>query len=380
MNVQQKTWSATEGWEHISGTEAALEKSLVLIFGDRYLMEEEQTYERIKEMYPYSDIIMNSSSGDIVGVQVRSEGFSSTAIQFEKSQYRVFQEDISNHPDSYQLGKSLSDSVKGENLKHVFIISDGLMVNGSALAKGLNDNLPKNVVATGGLAGDEARFESTLVGYNGQPTNGKVIAVAFYGKDLAVGYGSVGGWDAFGPSRIVTKSKDNVLYELDGKSALGLYKKYLGEKAKDLPSSALLFPLSMTTKEGEQPLVRTILNVNEEEESMIFAGDLPEGATVKLMKANFDKLIDGAYDAADSSCDLISIEDNVDLAILVSCVGRKLVLDQRVEEEVEAVKEVLGDKAVMTGFYSYGELAPFAGELNCELHNQTMTITVFKEY
>lgn len=378
MNIQQKTWSLSKGWEHIKGGVEALKGALVLVFGNRYLLENKASFERIKELYPDADIIMNSAAGDIAGTHVNSDGFSLTAIQFEKSSYKIYAEEVGNAEASYSIGKNLSDKIEKQDLKHVFIISDGLIVNGSALAKGLNDNLPKNVAATGGLAGDDARFEKTVVGWNGLPTKGQVLAIGFYGADLSVGYGSMGGWDTFGPSRRVTKSDNNVLYELDGKSALGLYKKYLGEKASELPGSALLFPLSMKVTEEDKPLVRTILNVNEADESMIFAGDLPEGATVKLMKANFDKLIDGAYDAADSSCALIE-DKGIELAILVSCVGRKLVLDQRVEEEVEAVQEVLGENTAITGFYSYGELAPFAGERNCELHNQTMTITVFKE-
>jgi hypothetical protein len=72
-------------------------------------------------------------------------------------------------------------------------------------------------------------------------------------------------------------------------------------------------------------------------------------------------------------------ERGVDLALLISCVGRKLVLRQRVEEEVEAVRDVVGRDAVMTGFYSYGEIAPFSASARCELHNQTMTITTLSE-
>jgi hypothetical protein len=68
-----------------------------------------------------------------------------------------------------------------------------------------------------------------------------------------------------------------------------------------------------------------------------------------------------------------------DLAILISCVGRKLVLKQRVEEEVESVRNVLGARTVLSGFYSYGEIAPFLPSAKCELHNQTMTITTFAE-
>ena len=208
----------------------------------------------------------------------------------------------------------------------------------------------------------------------------RIAAVGFYGEGLTVGCGSLGGWDPFGPERKITRSDGNVLYELDGQSALDLYKKYLGARAAELPSSALLFPLALRTPDGSDGIVRTVLAIDEKAGSMTFAGDLPEGAWAKFMKANFERLIDGAMGAAS-----ISIERRGDgrlapsLALLISCVGRKLVLQQRIEEEVEAVRDVLGDGPTLTGFYSLGEISPFTPNGRCELHNQTMTITTFTE-
>ena len=154
-----------------------------------------------------------------------------------------------------------------------------------------------------------------------------------------------------------------------------MYKKYLGEQAKDLPGSGLLYPLSIRTKDGKESLVRTILNINEEEKSLIFAGNMPEGNYARLMKANFDRLIEGSSNAAQNSLH----SNKPELAILISCVGRKLVLDQRIEEEVEVVRAVYGDNTAITGFYSYGEISPSFNFATCELHNQTMTITTFSE-
>jgi hypothetical protein len=193
-----------------------------------------------------------------------------------------------------------------------------------------------------------------------------------------VGSASLGGWDPFGPERLITRSSGNILFELDGRSALDLYKLYLGDHAAELPASGLLFPLSLRTREGDAGVVRTILAVDEESSSMTFAGDVPEGGYVRLMKANFDRLIDGAMGAARTSAGAAGV-GTPDLALLISCVGRKMVLGQRVEEEVEGVREVLGEGTVLTGFYSYGEISPFTPSARCELHNQTMTITTFSE-
>ncbi|HNT70258.1 MAG TPA: FIST C-terminal domain-containing protein, partial [Bacteroidales bacterium] len=193
---------------------------------------------------------------------------------------------------------------------------------------------------------------------------------------LKVSHGSMGGWDPFGPERLITKSTSNKLYELDGQPALSIYKKYLGEYSDELPGSALLFPLSVKLSENEEPVVRTILSIDEDEQSLTFAGNIPTGCYTRLMQANFDRLIEGASNAATNS---IQTFQKPDLAILISCVGRKLVLNQRIEEEVEAIRDILGTSTAITGFYSYGEISPNQGFNSCELHNQTMTITTMSE-
>ena len=285
---------------------------------------------------------------------------------------------IQAEENSFRLGERLAQSLEPRGLRHVFVLSNGLKINGSDLVRGLTSVLPLDVAVTGGLAGDGGRFLETPVLWGGDVQFDTVAAIGLYGDRLKIGYGSLGGWDPFGPERLITRSRGNRLYEFDGKSALELYKKYLGEHAKGLPATGLLFPLSIRTREGERGLVRTLLAIDDAEQSMVFAGDIPEGAYARLMKANFDRLIDGAVGAAKTNQDMMG-SFPAELAILISCVGRKMVLRQRIEEEVEGVREVLGPQAVLTGFYSYGEISPHAPRSRCELHNQTMTITTLSE-
>jgi hypothetical protein len=175
---------------------------------------------------------------------------------------------------------------------------------------------------------------------------------------------------------LITKSSGNVLFELDGQPALTLYKRYLGERAIGLPATGLLFPLSLLpTRESETGLVRTILAIDEDRQSLTFAGDMPKGAYVRLMKAGCDALVGGAQTAASEA----GHTPSAGFAVLVSCVGRKLVMGQRVEEEVEVVRTELGPAIATVGFYSYGEICPSGIQHSCDLHNQTMTLTVFSE-
>ncbi len=352
---------------------------ITLVFGSRYTLEDEHVIQKLLPESPDNHVIMCSTSGQITDTFVYDDELVLTGISFEHTDIQIANTNISNSEDSYKIGKQLANELFKENLLHILVFSDGHIANGSELVKGFNEVLKNNVKVTGGMAGDAARFQRTLVGYNGTPQLGNIVAMGLYGDRMKVAYGYSSGFDPFGPHRKVTKSKGNILYELDGKNALDLYKNYLGDLAAELPGSALFFPLSITLPGSSISLVRTILSVDEATNSMTFAGDIPEGCTARLMRSNIEHVVDAAESAAQKCLDTHG-QSSPQLALLISCVGRKLILDQRIEEETEAVKDVLGD-ATITGFYSYGEICPSNTGTNqyADLHNQTMTITTFSE-
>ena len=379
MKTKQYLWKK-DHWFRDSNSTAMIQPQVVLVFGHRDLLPEPEYFNEMQQMYPNSNIAICSTSGEIYQNQVLSGAITATAIEFEKTHVEMQQFEVNSIEESETTGKKIARYFNKEKLRALFVLSDGQIVNGGDLVSGINSVFAGSIPVTGGLAGDEDRFEKTLVGLNQLPTEGKIVIMALYGNHIRIGHGSKGGWDAFGPERKVTRSEANVLYELDGKNALELYKEYLGEKAKDLPASALLFPLNLTQPETGDSIVRTILTVDENKQSMTFAGNIPAGSTVRLMKANFDRLIDGSANAAsDSIHKYASNGVEPELAILVSCVGRKLVLGQLIADEVEEVVSVIGKNTCYTGFYSYGEISPLVDSSNCQLHNQTMTITTFRE-
>jgi hypothetical protein len=347
---------------------------LVLAFGSPKLIVKPEIYSYLKEQFPAADIVFSSTAGEILDTDVFDETVVVTAIEFDSATIQCASTHVGSHANSYETGALLMKELHQDGLKCVFVISDGTFINGSELVAGFNAHNPGAVPVSGGLAGDADRFSSTFTGINAVPEQGNVIAIGFYGDGLQVSHGSCGGWDEFGPERTITRAEKNVLYEIDGKSALDLYKEYLGDYAAELPGSALLFPLSLKTNGSGKTLVRTILSVDEDKKTMTFAGNMPEGSQVRLMKANFDKLIKASSEAAENAA-----EKHAQLAILISCVGRKLVLNDLVDEELGAAKQILGEHTTMAGFYSYGELSPLSKGTQCELHNQTMTITTFAE-
>jgi hypothetical protein len=379
MKTEQSIYSESNGWVKKTENESGKLAQLVFLFGKRDLLKKQQHIDFVREAYPQAQIVGCSTSGEIYQEEVFNSHIVCTAVWFEKTFVEIAKEVVHSVEDSFSVGEKLAAKLDKEDLVHIMVFSEGININGSELTKGLNKQLNDRIPVTGGLAGDQDQFSETVIVHNRAGEKNSIIAIGFYGKNLKVGYGSMGGWDSFGLDREVTKSIGNILYELDGQPALELYKRYLGAHAANLPASALLFPLSLRKKDSETSLVRTILSVNEADGSMVFAGDIPQGEYVRLMKANADRLINGANGAAEMS--KISLQNsNADLAILISCVGRKWVLKQIVEEELETIREVIGNDLAITGFYSYGEICPTNpfGQ-HCELHNQTMTITLFKE-
>ena len=377
MKLEQTCWTASGGWRpHPPG--GVTDAGLVLVFGGTATLEDGAPLADVRAAYPDAFIFGCSTAGEICDTTVTDDAVVVTGVHFDNTRIRYAGIRMIDVGDSYRAGERLARTLPPVGLVHVFVLSDGLQVNGSELVKGIAAGLPADVSITGGLSGDGDRFQKTLVVLDGKAVADAVGVIGLYGDQLRVGYASLGGWDSFGPERVITRSQGNVLYELDGKPALDLYKEYLGEHASGLPSTGLLFPLSLRTQEGDTPVVRTILGIDEENQGMIFAGDMPQGAYARLMKANFDRLIDGAVGAARTSQQAVR-GASPELAILISCVGRKMVLKQRIEEEVEGVRDVLGPATALTGFYSYGEISPFTPSARCELHNQTMTITTFSE-
>ncbi|MDQ8161656.1 MAG: FIST N-terminal domain-containing protein [Gemmatimonadota bacterium] len=378
MIVHKLLWTRPTGWRTMRGEGTPITPQLILLFGARAALQESDALATLRTQYPGARLVGCSTAGEICGTDVSDDAIVAAVVQFEHTQIRVMHLPLTSMDESHRVGAELAGALRADDLVHVLVLSEGLQVNGSELLAGLREQLPAHVLVTGGLAADGAQFEKTSVCIDGGCAGHAVAAIGLYGDRLQVGHGSLGGWDAFGPERVITRSKGNVLYELDGAPALELYKSYLGRHAGDLPSSGLLFPLSVRGAANEKGVVRTILGIDEAAGSLTFAGDVPQGHLAQLMKANVDRLVDGAQGAASASLEALG-STPPELAILISCVGRKLVLKQRVEEEVESVRDVLGDDAVLVGFYSYGEIAPFSGSTACELHNQTMTITTLRE-
>lgn len=376
-------WTPEAGWDPPiaiapSGDGQGRARTLALFFAETDDGTARSAVLDLEHSVPGAIVIGCSSAGAILGDQLSERPVVAAVVQFSDVDVALSWLDVADAGSSGSAGEALGHRLAGhlpqDRPGAVLVLADGLVVNGTALVDGLSGSLPDQVTISGGLAGDGDRFADTWVYAEGQFRRGAVAAVALSGRSLEVAYGSAGGWEAFGPYRIVTESDGNVLRTLDGRPALGLYREYLGERADQLPASALLFPLLIRSPDGSVELVRTVLGIDDGQSTMTFAGDIPTGWTARLMRTSLDRLVDASALAAEAAQQGLA---EPELAIAVSCVGRRLVLGQRTDEELEAAADVLGRQAPLIGFYAYGELSPGAG--SCELHNQTMTLTVLSE-
>lgn len=357
---------------------AAIKPQLLLVFWNAEPLQQPPFIAALKAHLP-DTIVIGCSTGAEIDASGVSEGCQLTAIHFDKVAVHVAEVELAELADSQAAGQRLGAALPKVGLRGVLLVAPGLDINGSAMLEGFAAELPPEVPISGGLAGDKGAFAKTFVLGPSGVSSSKLVAVGLYGEGLHFSTGSRGGWTAFGPSRRITRADTSRLYELDGQPALALYKKYLGDYARDLPSAALLFPFEML--DGQRKplgLLRTILGIDEATQSLLLAGSVEEGTYVRLMHASADELVDGAEQAAS---DAVGNEDSAGgLALLVSCIGRKLVMGERVHEEVTAVAEQLGAGFTLAGFYSNGEISPLRDLLDCRLHNQTMTIALLSEH
>ena len=377
MQVSQVVLKNTENMAADLEGLTAMSPNLLLVFSSIPLLK--SVAAPLATLFPSAIRAGCSTAGEISRDGVSDGTCVVTAVRFDKTKIVESSTRLQGMDDSQAAGQRLAEQLPLDGLRAVLVFGQGVAINGSSLISGITGVLGHDIPVTGGLAGDAAAFTETWVLDNQGAHNDRLVCIGLYGENLSFSHGSFGGWTSFGPARKVTRSDHNVLFELDGEPALDVYKRYLGEHAKDLPASGLLFPFSMLgTDHSKVGLIRTILAVDEVNGSLTLAGDIESGGFLELMHASTDALVDGAEAAAEAAKKMINGSGD-GLALLISCVGRKLVMGGRVDEEIEAVGDVFGRGAMLAGFYSNGEISPFTLNAECKLHNQTMTITHISE-
>ncbi|HEY4175811.1 MAG TPA: FIST N-terminal domain-containing protein [Kofleriaceae bacterium] len=356
-------------------------KTLVLAFGAPELSREKPVFDALWSAYPNSVILGCSTAGEIYGHDVRDSSLSISVTRFARTEIRLATEKVGERESVRAVAQRMAASLAAHpGLRGVLLLSVGLGINGSELVAGLNAELEGQIPIAGGLAGDGTQFSSTWVLAGKEVSGNRIAAVGFYGNHVVLGHGARGGWDRFGLKRTITKSDGNVLFELDGRPALQIYKEYLGERAAQLPASGLSLPLAVRDPVTDHQIVRTLVGIDEATSSLVFAGDVPTGHIAQFMKADVERLINGATHAALMANESGPPASPESLVVAISCVGRRNMLGAHTEEELEAITDTFrSERALLTGFYAYGEISPSGANGTAELHNQAMSLLVISE-
>jgi len=380
MLTHRIQWKPATGWS-TPLAELPPAADLVLYFGATELLAQPEGPLADLRRHTLAPIVAGcSTAGEIFGTEISEQTLSVISVKFDMASVQAVLGSVPGADESGPVGAKLGRQLSSPDLRHVLVLSDGLHVNGTPLTEGLRSTLPEHVSVSGGLAGDGLLFGKTLVGLGDRIASDQVVAIGFYGDSLNIGGGLSGGWSPFGPHRRITRSEGNILYSLDDQPALALYKRYLGDRAAGLPGTGFLFPLQILSGlTGEEGLVRTLLAIDESTQSLTFAGDIPQGNYARLMKSSCDALIDSTEIAGAQASATDHASESPALAIIVSCVGRRIVLGQRCEEEIELASRQLPVGTEIAGFYSYGEISPSGHLRRCDLHNQTLVMTLISE-
>jgi hypothetical protein len=380
MLVEASHWSARTGWKRENGT-VSEKADLVLYFGDRDLLRDGEAFEGLRAAYPGAHVVGGSTGATILGKTFNPHNAVAVALRFARTRVALATTVVPDKASSRAAGEELARALAAPDLAAVFVLADGMSINGSLLTAGLKGVLGEACPISGGMTGDAGEYTQALVGADTAPSSKVAAAVGLYGSSLRVSYGRGCGWDAFGPRRRITRSDGNVLYELDGKPAFELYERYLGDEFGNGVPAGVLFPLLMAHPDRpERSFVRAALGLDQSAAAMTLAGNVPEGWMARLMRGSLDRLSLAAAQAAREMRDgMPATVDGDRLAVMVSCTGRMLLMGQRTIEEVDAAAQEIPADVHCVGFYSYGEIAPTAAPEHAELHNQTMTITGLAE-
>ncbi|MGE0312745.1 MAG: FIST signal transduction protein [Lautropia sp.] len=359
------------------GPDTDHERTLALVFGAAEQLDDPAPIAELRALLPRAKLVGASGAGAVSSMDVLDASATLALVRFEHTDMAVVGEEVAAVDDSRAAGIAIARRlVAREGLSAVYVLADGLLVNGPELVQGLNEILPRGVSLAGGMAGDTVAFQRTWTIVDGVPRQRHVTAVGFYGTRLQMQRGCRGGSVGFGPRRMVTRSAGNVVYELDGAPALQLYKDFLGEHASSLPGGASHFPLSVFRTPQSEAVIRFVLGIDEAAQSITVAGDIPEGSQVQLSRANRSDLLEGALQAASEAT--AGLESGPVLNLVVSCIGRRIVLGEQTEEELETTVEQLPAGSMQAGFYSYGEISA-STDRRCDMHNMTLTMTTLAE-
>jgi len=267
---------------------------------------QEKLLEGVNSVIPGTPVITCTTDGKISTLGLSTDSVVVLALASDQIKFTTVAVDFLSQ-DSFKAGIKVGNQFINTNIKYMQIFSDGLLGNGSKIVEGIQKVFGKSISIAEGTTGDGSLFTRTYQYHNYKVLTNSIVGVGFEGKYSFI-TGVSSGWTPIGMAKKVTKSIGNVVYELDGQPALDVYKKFLGKHASLLPAVGVEYPLGLSGPQGDVEedgyfLCRATMGVDHEKGSITFAGDVPQGAMVKITMGNDLDVIKTAKKAAQSALD-----------------------------------------------------------------------------
>lgn len=286
-----------------------------------------------------------------------------------------------------ELGEKLLYGFKDARRALSIILSDGLISEGSNLIYGLQERLGKSFPLVGASASDNLRFLKTYLYFNQEVFSDGACGILWGGK-LNFALGIKHGWKPLGKPRYVTKSRGNIVYEIDGANAAKIYEEYLAcdltKLKREQKYISIFYPIGIYLSGEEEYLLRNILSI-ENDGSLIFQGDVPQDSLIRLMIGTKESCLQATQQAVDEAKKgLLSIpmvdykkRGAKNFVLVFDSISRYILLKEDANKELRIIKEGLGKDTPIIGIYTYGEQAPLRSvsyQGQAYFHNQTITI------
>lgn len=313
--------------------------------------------------FPLASLIGATTDGEIKDGYVSTN---KTVISFSVFETTRLKSYISNTFETYfDAGKNLAFDLIEDETKVIIAFIDGLSGNGEVFLNGI-DSVNKDIIVSGGLAGDNSTFTQTYVFTKEEIFANGVVGVSLSSSSLNIFTDYNFNWKPIGKALQITNAKENRVYTIDGKTAVETYNYYLGnEIGSKLPKVGIEFPLIL---ERDGFAIARAAIAKEDDGSLIFAGNLNNGDNVRFGYGDSDIILGEIQ----SHLDLLE-DIPIESIFIYSCMARRRFIPLEIEYETLVYNQI----ATTSGFFTYGEF--FSTPNTKQLLNQSMTILALSE-
>ncbi|MFZ0491330.1 MAG: FIST N-terminal domain-containing protein [Salegentibacter sp.] len=306
------------------------------------------------------DVLGATSCGEFINEQQTDGEIAMLLMEISKDLYSLEFEKIED--DQMELATQSLANKALQKFKNPALILCSTAINrkteffdGHKMVSTLKKSLGPEKVYYGGMAGDDWSMNGTFVFANENETDSGIAAIVLDGDKIQLNGMAINGYKPMGISRTVTRSKGNLLYEIDGKPAVEMYLKYLGknDQQDDLDvfkDVSVEYPFIVERDQNETVLVST-RDINEEENALVTDMDMPEGTNFWFAQPPGFDIVEEILEKAAMIKE--SQKTKADALLVFSCAGRPPLLGPMVTEENEGLARIWN--APMAGFFTYGE-------------------------